>query len=142
MIRIIEKPHLIFFVAIPIIILLGIFSGENLLDINLHDTYYIISFVEISYLISLLFLFIGLCYWVIFKFNKTLLISLSKIHILFTIGGTILWWFSAFNFFLDPKSFDVNFTMSVISSILEVIILIGQFCFLINILIGILGKRK
>jgi cytochrome c oxidase subunit 1 len=56
----INKPHLIFLLSIPIIMLIGILSGDTALDINVHDTYYIIAYLHIAILISILFGIIGL----------------------------------------------------------------------------------
>ncbi|QDO92496.1 hypothetical protein FNB79_00325 [Formosa sediminum] len=70
--NLINKPHLIFLLAIPIIMLIGILSGDAVLDINVHDTYYVISHFHIATLISILFGIIEIGYWIMNKANRKL----------------------------------------------------------------------
>src|SRR5690606_36301779 len=73
-----------------IIILIGFLSGTEPLDINVHDTYYVIEHGVISILISIIFGIIGLGYWIMQKANRRLSKWLNLIHIVLTIGGLLL----------------------------------------------------
>nr|WP_246073353.1 cbb3-type cytochrome c oxidase subunit I [Formosa sediminum] len=52
--------------------LIGILSGDAVLDINVHDTYYVISHFHIATLISILFGIIEIGYWIMNKANRKL----------------------------------------------------------------------
>ncbi|MGB5610369.1 hypothetical protein, partial [Eudoraea sp.] len=58
--KLIEKPYLIFLLAIPIIMLIGILSGDAVLDINVHDTFYVIGWNQLTLISSILFGIIGI----------------------------------------------------------------------------------
>ncbi|WP_199114245.1 hypothetical protein [Snuella sedimenti] len=58
--KLIEKPHIIFFLGIPVLILVGILCGDAALDVNIHDTYYIIAYIHLTSFISILFGIVGL----------------------------------------------------------------------------------
>ncbi|MFT6938397.1 MAG: cytochrome c oxidase subunit 1 [Saprospiraceae bacterium] len=66
----IEKPHLIFLLVIPIILLIGFLSGDATLVINVHYTYYVFKYIHLTMLISILFGIIGIGYWIMEKANK------------------------------------------------------------------------
>lgn len=70
--RLIEKPHQIFFSEIPIVLLIGYIKKDAALDINVHDTYYVIAYSHLAILISILFGIIGFGYWIIIKANRKL----------------------------------------------------------------------
>jgi heme/copper-type cytochrome/quinol oxidase subunit 1 len=63
--RLIEKPHLIFLRTIPIIMIIGLLSEDAILDINVHDTYYVIGYLHLAILISIVFGIIGCVYWIV-----------------------------------------------------------------------------
>ena len=68
--KLIEKPHLIFLLSIPIIMLIGILSEDAVLDINVHDTYYVIAYLHLAILISILFGIFGIGYWIMLKADR------------------------------------------------------------------------
>lgn len=59
---IIHKPYIIFWAVIPIMIIYGLFLGDKMLDINIHDTYYGISKASIWHIISHIFAIYGILY--------------------------------------------------------------------------------
>jgi len=88
----IKKPHIIFFTAIPILLLIGNLSCDAVMDINIHDTYVIITYMSLALLTSLLFGIIGAGYWLMYKTDITLLKRLTRIHIILTFGGALTIW--------------------------------------------------
>ena len=90
--KLIEKPHLIFLLAIPMIMLIGILSEDAVLDINVHDTYYVIAYLHLSILISILFGIFGIVYWIMLKADRKLSKWLNWTHIGLTFGGTLIVW--------------------------------------------------
>lgn len=137
--KIIDKPHLIFWISIPIIIIVGLSYGGSTLDINVYDTYFIISQLYISYLISIFFGLIGFGYWMMIKCKRRLTKGLSILHIVSTIGGVL-------GILISPLVFS-NITMKIgmldmILMILILILLLGQVFYLLNVCIGLIKKRN
>ena len=144
MTQIIQKPHLIFFLSIPIIILTGLLSGESTLDINIHDTYFIISYLDISILISIVFAIIGFGYWLMYKAQHKLINGLNFAHIVLTFGSLLFTY--CISFFTKGYSefplFDDTPKLALAQSLTALLILLGLFVFLINIVISILKRKK
>ncbi|HMB63212.1 MAG TPA: cbb3-type cytochrome c oxidase subunit I [Eudoraea sp.] len=86
--RLIEKPHLIFLLSIPIIMLIGILSGNAVLDLNIHDTHYVIAYLHFATLIAILFGIIGVGYWIMQKTDRKLSRWLNWTHVGLSFGGT------------------------------------------------------
>ncbi len=59
-----SKPYKSFWISVPIIIILSVIGHENLLDIQLHDTYFVISALYIGLTLSILSGTIGIIYYV------------------------------------------------------------------------------
>lgn len=140
--HILNKPFIIFWAIIPIIISIGITNSNETIDINIHDTYFIIDYKNLGYLIGLLFGAIGLGYWIMFKLNR----KLSKWLIL-TIGGLLIMlicsiFFEQTNVSSDNLIFDSLGTLNLILSILILIIVSGQIFYPINIIIGLVKGNK
>lgn len=76
--------------AVPVFLFIGLLTINKNLDIQLHDTYFVISNFHLGIFFGLTFGLIGLGYWNINKMNGDLLKSLSWIHVGLTIGGTLL----------------------------------------------------
>lgn len=89
MIKLTEKPHLIFLLAIPFIMFFGVLSGDAVLDINLHDTYFVISYLHLAMLISVLFVIIGIGYWVVQKAKRAPSNKLNCVLVRLTIICTL-----------------------------------------------------
>ena len=111
----INKPHLIFLFSIPIIILFGILNRNEMLDINVHDTYFVFSQIDLTILISILFGIIGIGYWIMLKANRKLSKWLNLIHITLTFGGILLIWILAqlFRESIMEYNFNNNLTFGI-----------------------------
>lgn len=55
--------YFIFLIAGTILALVGLFSGSSTLDIHVHDTYFVIAYQQIYFLIALLMFFYGAVYY-------------------------------------------------------------------------------
>ena len=64
-----------------------LFQGNSALDLQLHDTYFVISHQHISLSIALLFTCFGLFYWLIGKFGVQLRTTISMFHL---VGSALL----------------------------------------------------
>ena len=110
--KIINKPHLIFLISIPLIMLSGFLSSIKDLDINIYDTYYVFSLFHLNTLISIIFVVIGLGYWIMLKANRRLSKWLNLIHIALTFGGIILIWILAQLFRESIMAYDIHLLKS------------------------------
>ncbi len=145
--RLIEKPYLIFWLSIPIIILIGFLSGDGPLDINVHDTYFIIYHIHLAMLISIIFGIIGFGYWIMQKANRRLSKWLNLTHVVLTIGGLLLIRI-LLQLFREPETetlisdFDFNENLNIAMFIIALIVIFGQIVYPINIIRGIIIKRN
>ncbi|GGW76627.1 hypothetical protein GCM10008085_29740 [Winogradskyella epiphytica] len=142
-----DKPYRIFWLSIPIIILIGFLSGTEPLDINVHDTYYVIEHGIFSILISIIFGIIGFGYWIMQKANRRLSKWLNLTHIVLTIGGLLLIRIILL-LFREPETetlmSDLNFNenLNIAMFIIALIMIFGQIVYPINIIRGIIIKRN
>ena len=145
--KLIENPYLIFLLSIPLIMLIGILSGEADLDINVHDTYYVISYLHLAILISILFAIISIGYWIMLKTNRKLSKWFNLTHIILTIGGLI----SLFGISILPSDsnydsssliFDDLAMESLLRTLIILLMIFGQLIYIINLIIGIFRTRK
>ena len=145
--QLIKKPYLIFWLSIPLIILIGFISGDEPLDINVHDTYFVIYHIHLAILISIIFGIIGFGYWITQKANRKLSKWLNLIHVMLTIGGLLLIWI-LFQFYRQPEpetllsDFDYNEKLNISILITALIVIFGQIVYPINIISGIIRKRN
>ncbi|WP_066219740.1 cbb3-type cytochrome c oxidase subunit I [Formosa haliotis] len=127
--------------------LIGILSGDAALDINIHDTYYVIAHFHLAILISILFGIIGIGYWIMQKADRKLSKWLNWIHIGLTFGGIILILILS-QLYREPKTdtilsdFDFNQKLDIIIFIILLITIFGQVIYPINLISGIIKKRK
>ena len=143
---IINKPHLIFWISIPILILLAFIHSDNYLDINVYDTMLVISYRHIMYSILILFGILGFGYWLMNRFKFQLSKWLNSIHIIITIGGFLIMLIMAL-IYREPHNelenlYSNSLTINSVLVILILIIILGQIIYLINIFIGLLRKRN
>lgn len=137
-----EKPHLIFLLAIPIITLIGILSGDAMLDINVHDTYYVIAYLHLAILISILFGIIGIGYWIMQKADRKLSKWLNWIHIGLTFGGTLMVWILTKFYRTEIMEFEFNNNLTLIITLIILLVIVGQLIFPINIIYGLIKKKN
>ena len=138
----INKPHLIFLLSIPIIILFGILNRNEMLDINVHDTYFVFSQIDLTILISILFSIIGIGYWIMLKANRKLSKWLNLIHITLTFGGILLIWILAQLFRESIMEYNFNNNLTFGIYLIALIAIFGQLIYPINIISGIIKKRN
>ncbi|MBC7000901.1 cbb3-type cytochrome c oxidase subunit I [Cytophaga sp. FL35] len=140
--RLFEKPHLIFLLAIPIIMLIGILSGDAVLDINVHDTYLVIAYLHFAVLISIVFGIIGIGYWIMQKANRKLSKWLIWTHIGLTFGGTLIVWILNKFYRTEIMEYEFNNNLTLIITLIILLMIIGQLIFPINIIYGLIKNKN
>ncbi len=139
--RVTERPHIIFLVFAVITFILG-FNANGGIDINIHDTYYVISNYHFATLISILFGIIGLIYWIVKKMNGNLSNRLNLIHVALTFGGIFI--ILILNEFFRKSIMEYNFNenLTMVIYLISSIVVFGQIIFPINIISGIFKKQN
>lgn len=140
--KLIDKPHLIFLLTIPVLILIGFLSGDAVLGINVHDTYFVIAYFHLTILFSIIFSAIGLGYWVMQNANRKLSKWLSGIHIGLTFGGILFVFILTRLFKEDILEYEFNNLLTSIITLIIIIITLGQIIFPINIINALLKKKN
>ena len=141
--KITQAPHFMFWILIPIILLIGLLKPDKTLDINIHDTYIIIALLHLAVLISIIFGILGLGYWVVIKLNKRLVNWLTIIHLIITVISLCL--IILIPFFLPESNqgitslyFDAQVTITL-SALVAVCI---QSLYLVNIITALIRKTN
>lgn len=122
--------------------LIGFISGDDVLDINVHDTYYVIAYIHLSTMISIFFGIIGLGYWIMLKANRKLSKWLNLIHIALTFGGILLIWILAQLFRESIMEYEFNNNLTLAIYLIALIAVFGQIIYPINIIYGLIKKNK
>ena len=136
-----KRPHIVYFVFAIIAFILG-FNANGGIDINIHDTYFVISNYHFATLISIIFGIIGLIYWIVKKMNGNLSKRLNLIHVTLTFGGIFLILILNEFFRKSIMEYDFNENLTMVIYLISAIVIFGQIVFPINIICGILKKRN
>ncbi len=144
--KLIKKPHLFFFLAVPITIVVGVLNryeatGKTL-DFNVHDSYFLIAHFHLIYLIAIIFAIIGIGYWIMHKTDRKLINWLNWIHIVLTFGGTLLVWILSQFYRTGIMEYKFNNNLTSTITLIIALIILGQLIFPINIIYGLIKKKK
>ena len=140
--KLVEKPHLAFLLAIPVLMLIGILSENAVLDINVHDTYYVIPYLHLAILISILFGIIGMGYWIMQKAERKLSKWLNWTHLGLTFGGIIVVWILTKFYRTETMEYEFNNNLTLIITLIIILMIVGQLIFPINIIYGLIKKKN
>jgi heme/copper-type cytochrome/quinol oxidase subunit 1 len=153
-----QKPHHLLLCTGVILFLTSFFilKQNNSVDIHLHDTYFVIAHTHVLWLLSI----IALSVWTLYLLTNKILYfkALTWAHVIITILTLLLFALTLFfgDSFMNPtprryyeysswNSFDNYTTFTRAIGITTVVLLFGQFIFVINLIGGLfkrLTKRK
>ena len=144
--KFITKPHLFFFGLVPICIFFSFLCGDKTLDINIHDTYLVITYFHFHLFSATFFTMIGLNYFALHWAEKPPKKGLTSIHIILQVIALFLlftnnnwnWIGQKSNAGIQLLNNNSNFVIAL--SIL--IFLLSAFIHLINFLTSILLKSE
>lgn len=92
---ILRNPHRVFFGVSLLILIIGIVLNttiaDNTIAINVYDTYYVITYLDVAIVFSGIYLMIGLVYYLLLKTGLRLNKALSTAHTFITTGCLILY---------------------------------------------------
>ena len=144
------KVYHYFWVLSVIILIIGFYrqnSPDSIINLNIHDTYYVITDLHLSIILASSYLLLGFGYWIVISLLKRkLIIYLTLIHCVILFGSFIVYWIVYFySNVIVSKPFPLFDNFALINQILTILILlivfIGQPIYFVNLLIGILRKR-
>jgi heme/copper-type cytochrome/quinol oxidase subunit 1 len=121
-----KTPFAFILSGVLILLFTIVFSNSNF-NLNLHDTYIIISYLHISIVVCIYFIFIGLIYLISKKLNN----KLGVIHLVASIFPIII--SIASSYILEQQNLENVKRINYIIAFSALIIIIGQIIFTINI---------
>ena len=139
------KVYHLFWIAALLILIST--DPEGTMDINVHDTYFIIPHLYGSIFLFLIYFIMGLGYWVIKKvFKKELIKPLTIIHSSIFLGSFIIFWITIFSVRLFTNSFSQYDYYSLINIVLVTIFLLMFFIaspiYITNLLAALIRKNN
>ena len=147
--KILKNIHWLFWGFIPIFCVYAFLNFEEYIDVNIHDTFILVSIVQIVLWQSILFFMFGLAYYLFYKTDKFKPIdSLSISHMLLTlIGLSILFFMPEFQYKLPIEStFDLQKNLrdrkitEYIKFYSALAVFIAQFLFIANFFTALFRK--
>ncbi|PXY46102.1 hypothetical protein DMB68_02625 [Flavobacterium hydrophilum] len=143
----IKVYHLFWLIAV-IILLIGLFDPDSTLDINVHDTYFVIANLHVAIALFIFYFFNGFGYWSVEKvLKKQLQKYLTLIHTTILIGSFVIYWLVILysKLFLSNPSFPLFDGSLIINITLAyeflLIAFVGLPIYIINLLIGIFKTK-
>lgn len=135
--------HVFWIVSLLIIVIALLLGKEATVDVNIHDTYFVLGNYDFAIILFFAYFITGLGYWLVQKkLNKRLVNYLVIIHSIILIGSFVLYWgvFFYTKLFIhsDFPLYDGYLTLNIILVIaFLVIIFIATPIYIINLLIGL-----
>src|SRR6218665_2293026 len=146
------KVYHLFWITSLIILLIGIVQNSNpnaVLDINIHDTYFVIRNIDNAVLLFTWYFLIGLAYWLVQKkLKKELTKYLTSIHITILIGSFIFYCIAAILSDLQRKDItykyfdDGDIIRIIITSEWLILVFISTPLCILNLLTACFRKNK
>ncbi len=145
--KLINKPHIFFIIMIPFVLLLGLLKGDETLDINIHDTYFVFYGFHLTVLISFIFALISLGYWLVFKTKRKFYDWIILLHILLSLLGVL----SCLGMFFIPRYYTIhdNQFVFILLGDLEIVLTLGiliffpiQLLYPINIFLALIRRKN
>lgn len=136
-----NKAHIYLWVSILPILFIPLFNLKATIDIQLHDTYFVVAKFHIGLLFSIYLALIGFIYW-LFR-NKKLIPWMTWTHVLVTltvfVGIIFKIVFLRTPIFTDFTSFN---TYKKIVFYISAIFILSQLMFLMNLLLSFIFKPR
>ncbi|TCI90758.1 hypothetical protein [Tenacibaculum sp. M341] len=140
------KPYVFVLILIIVTLLFGVYNKEEVIDINIHDTYFVFEGFYFSIFISLIIGLLSLGYWFILKSNRKINSWLTYLHISLTVLGGLLYYKGVISMYADIINLAKHHESFEISSIYITVgfftFLLAQLLYLINLFIALINRKK
>ena len=131
-----KKPYVLFLIfGLVFLFLSFIQTKDSTLDINVHDTYFVVEHSYLMQFIALIFFAFYCFYWTFNKIKFLIKTLLGKIHIYGTILSLIGILYP--KIYIFPFFLKENDSLNFFIAILGFLFLFFQLLFFVNFLIGI-----
>ena len=140
------KIHYFFWIISLIILLIGFYDMDGTLDIDVHDTYFVIAHFYVAIILSIVYFIYGFGYWLVQeKFKKRLVKFLTIIHSVILIGSFLTYWavicYTQLFAANKSSSFDNRQTINITLVICSILCLIALPIYMTNLAVGIFRKQ-
>ena len=137
-----------FWITAVVIILAGgmkrLISDDNTLDINVHDTYYVIDNLYVIILLAVIYFILGVAYWVPYKAGILLNKKLTKLHTVITVLTVPEYYILlAYANYVINNPFGKNYeALNIGILLISFTVLLIQPLYLINVIISLIKQKK
>lgn len=141
-----QNVYYYFWITAIVLIALSIYwlnFEDATLDINVHDTYFVIHHAHILQLIAFLYILLGFIYWFFKRINIKLIKALTQLHTSISILIFPLYFICSYllELLYPPSCFPLLDSIQNFQLLITVITLIGllaQLLFIFNIVVSII----
>ncbi|ARV13947.1 hypothetical protein [Polaribacter sp. SA4-12] len=144
--KIIKKPYLFFFGLVPICILFSFLSDDKTLDINIYDSYLVITHFHLYLFSAIFFAMIGINYFSLHWAEKPSKKGLTIVHIILqTVAILLILTNNSWNWIgqqSDAGSQLLNDNSTIVIALSFLIFLLSTFIHLINFFTSLLLKTE
>lgn len=131
-----NKIHVYFWVIAVFVLVFRVifFNSDAGIDINVHDTYFVIDNLAVTSVLTTLLFIIGFIYFILYRFKVGLSSNITSIHTFVTIAAVLISQFGLL--FVSSKDlfFDNEFSLYESINLITAIGFMVQPIFILNIL--------
>jgi len=144
--RLPKEHHLVFWIISVIFFAIYLYSllfnRDSFLDINIHDTYYLITHLHLFQILTLWFGICGLGYWFLFKWQIKIVQWMFWVHLIFSLLIILSYPLGLIEFEPNLENVQKRIYVMMFIVILVLIFILGQVIYLINILLSTLRNKR
>ena len=134
----IHQPHSVLWLAVPVLLGLSLLGLQRTMDLQLHDTYFVLTLPSVGLVLISWVGLLGLGYWLMRRYP--LISWLTGIHVVLTLLACVALLLVGL-FFAGLISSGSFAAVNKVAGILLLIVVGSQFLYLANLLQGLVRGR-
>ena len=138
---IINRPQVFMWYSIPVLLILGLLRLNTALDIQMHDTYYVIYSLHLSIFFSLILAINGLLYYLMRKYHLIKWITLMHVVVTLALFFIMILMVCFRAKWIEPDLRTYRTTIQTVLLPLIVVVFL-QILFLANLIISLIRKKE